>query len=185
MWRGLLLIILAKAICPSTSAAQQWSQACFTDRDSLERTLSAMPLDEIEGVWQFNGGGEVLISKSAGNGYDLISLDAPDRRIMPGTVIGTIRQTAVPHKFDAAVSTSYKSVANPRQWKKFVIEADHSGNFLSFKKVKGKVKVNLWRLIPYMFRGVVAPATDTREGLDGLYRVYPRHYGPGLKKRWL
>lgn len=137
--------------------------------------LSGRRLDPIEGEWTLTGGGDILIVAD-GDGFAIEVVDSPDRSVLPGTVIGRATQSAVKGKYNASVVTDPASGSGKmRSFTLVLNDREH----LSFVENKKGLRINPWRLLPYMFRGVVNRVDTRADNLDGAVR----HLPPGQSDR--
>lgn len=131
--------------------------------------------DPIEGVWRIAGDGAVFAVLPGDGGDDtfrLVIVDSPDMSVLPMTEFGTARRTAVAGRYDACMSASLTSGAAVRRDRNLIISLSDDGRLI-FEPYKKGLKLNLWRVLPYMFRFSVA-AQDTRPSdIDGAVRLYP------------
>lgn len=142
------------------------------------------PTLPIEGIWQLTGGGIVAITKNDDeSGLAIVSIDCPDRSVLPGTVIGNLRQSAIAEKYEAVLFTGFSN-GHPTSSKKIIVRLNDSSH-LSFISVKRGVKINLFRLIPYMFRGVITPAESRADDMQGAVRLDRPVNGRSAKPRYL
>lgn len=148
--------------------------------------LRSHPLHPVEGVWQFTDNGASVAIELCSDAssravtpqtlYRMVLIESPDRSAMPGTVIGMIRPTAKPNTFSANIYTvnTEGELTMPRG---FLIEAgevDANGmiNRLVFYQEKPRLRVNIWNLIPYLYRRVITRNPDP-PAVDGCVRAYP------------
>lgn len=130
--------------------------------------------DPIEGVWRIAGDGAVfaVLPGEGGDTFRLVIVDSPDMSVLPMTEFGTARRTAVAGRYDACMSASLTSGAAVRRDRNLIISLSDDGRLI-FEPYKKGLKLNLWRVLPYMFRFSVA-AQDTRPSdIDGAVRLYP------------
>lgn len=149
--------------------------------DSAMRRLSALPLHDIEGVWRFAGESTVIVVEryDAGQsgmqdyveGYRIILAESPNRALRPGTVIGYLAELGERGKFESKIYTSAagQTLLMP---KKFNLELADGNDRLIFERRKSAFSVNLWRLLPYLWRNAVHP-NQRRNPLRGCVRVFP------------
>lgn len=150
----------------------------------VQDRLNARPQQPIEGIWELTGGGTIaIIHKDGDQGFVIEAIDSPDRSVMPGTEIGRISPTAVPTKYEA---TLYTKIYNGRTSspKKIIMQLNDATH-LSFVTIKKGVRVNLFRLIPYMFRGIVTPIDSKPENVNGAVRVGRPLKGKPITPRYL
>ncbi len=152
----------------------------YEDRDIVERRLKLLPLHDVEGVWQWVDNGSVIaIERYKPEGmpysemcsYRMIILRSPRLSVRPGTVMGYINATAKRNYYEASIYTDFDGGTVLFNAKRFVLTLD--GRRMSFAKMKSSVKVNLWRLAPYMFRYSITRREDNVKGLDGCIKLFP------------
>ena len=172
--------------------------------DELERYLSGQPrqtdvinvinadscfagraVAAIEGVWRLSGS-EGMFAVVADPGtifYRLIVVDSPDRNILPGTVMGACTAAGRKDCFDARIYTSGATglLSKPRR---FTLTLDDDRRLIMVP-VTNKLKVNLWRFLPYMFRVTVTRVNDRPNNLDGAVRIFPAPASSSLTPRYL
>lgn len=151
--------------------------AATAGRSTLARVCSMVDDgggDPIEGVWRIAGDGAVfaVLPGEGGDTFRLVIVDSPDMSVLPMTEFGTARRTAVAGRYDACMSASLTSGAAVRRDRNLIISLSDDGRLI-FEPYKKGLKLNLWRMLPYMFRFSVA-AQDTRPSdIDGAVRLYP------------
>lgn len=151
--------------------------AATAGRSTLARVCSMVDDgggDPIEGVWRIAGDGAVfaVLPGEGGDTFRLVIVDSPDMSVLPMTEFGTARRTAVAGRYDACMSASLTSGAAVRRDRNLIISLSDDGRLI-FEPYKKGLKLNLWRVLPYMFRFSVA-AQDTRPSdIDGAVRLYP------------
>lgn len=149
--------------------------------DSIHNDLARRPLHHIEGEWSFPGTGvrvaisahtpDNIPSASHIDGYRIILLTAPNRSLRPGTVLGHVTSSAVKGKYDARMYTSISglSLSGPKH---FTLTLDETENRIVFQKRQSSYSINLWRLLPYLFRNIVRK-NETEQSIAGCVRVFP------------
>lgn len=159
-------------------------------RDSVEARLGAMPLGVLEGVWQFAAGGPtVAIVPSQGAQQapmEVVVVESADRSLRPGTVVGAIDYAG---ERDVYRATFVADVDHGRGLKtastrQFVLRLDNDGAFLKFEPRQKGYRVNLWRLLPFMFSRLVSPRHGRGQNVDGCTRVFPEP-DPPIEPRYL
>lgn len=164
---------------------------------SLEQHLGSLAhahLDAIEGVWHYAEEMTTVAverftdsSFASRIAYRIVLLESEDFTVLPGTVMGYIADSADPSKFEMWL---YSERRESMLHTPVRLIATLNGSTLTFKKpidVDVKVRVNLARFLPSLFRGVVATPTVATEQLPvGLRRIYPTssgspNYGPRIR----
>lgn len=147
----------------------------------IKERLASMPLHHIEGIWQFTGQGfTVAIERDgaeSGNytsdseGYRIYLIQAPNRALRPGTVIGHVSRSASEGVYDARIYT--KSIGSRMSAPKgFTVKLDAGDSRMVFEPKKSALSVNLWRLLPYMWRYSVRQNHNSAPA-EGCVRVFP------------
>ena len=57
--------------------------------------------------------------------------------------------------------------------KRFTLTLSDDGTGLTFEQFKNPITVNLWRLLPYLWRYTVYPTPNPKEPIKGCVKVYP------------
>lgn len=160
--------------------------------ESFRQRLATTALHRIEGIWRLtSGGGEIgILRKSeapAGGGkdvteYEIIILGASDRALRAGTVIGTLRPTAKASVYQAHI---YTRQAGSRLYdaRTFMLRLDAEENRIVFERKKSNLSVNLWRLLPYLWRAPVERRSEPA-ATEGAIRIYPQPATP-IEPRYL
>lgn len=158
--------------------------------DSVAAQMSLLPLDPLEGIWEFSGDGAIVAiererepRRFASASYRLTAISMPDRSVAPGTLIGRAVTTASDNKFDAAIYTKavYGLLQTPSN---FIMTLTADGRLLLSHYRQG-VKLNLWRMVPYMFRYSVKGVDERPKGIDGMIKLYPTPSKPKTSPRYL
>lgn len=152
----------------------------YADADSVEARLGELPLSPIEGVWQMAAEGAVFAIERAEPSTALapaelriVVISSPRRSVRPGTIVGHAVTTARPGVYRARLYTSFAPKSGLIGAKSFTLEI--KDDMLVFKPDKSAVKVNLFRLLPYMYRRIFTLRDNRRpEDLDGALRLFPR-----------
>lgn len=153
-------------------------------RSKLIDSLRKLPLHHIEGIWRFPATGvEVAIvrdnrsQRASADLYRMILLDSENRATRPGTVMGLITPAATPGEYDARIYTSAlgSSLILP---KNFTLTLSNDDSSLRFKQHKSAITVNLWRLLPYLWRYTIYPTNRSDQHSDGCYRIFPNPPAP-------
>lgn len=159
---------------------------------TIVERLSTSPIDDAEGLWRIAGDGALIaiehtsVTDRPDCGIDLYSLtmvDAPQRHPRPGTLIGYMTPTARRGTFDAVIYTSLNDAVKLERPKKFVITLTADGR-MSITPVRSGLRVNLWRLVPYLFRFSVSLGTNRPADLNGAIREWPEP-DPPARPRYL
>ena len=102
----------------------------------------------------------------------LTIIRSPHRRVRPGSVMGTARPTVKPGVYEATLNTRIAELGGLELPRQFLLTLNRDGTAMTIEPYKSPVKVNLFRLIPYLYR--VVKLQDSRpKGLDGAVRIYP------------
>lgn len=143
--------------------------------------MSELALHHIEGIWQFPSTGvELAIIRENATStdindkpivYRMIIVSSPDRAIRPGTIMGLITPAAKNGEYDANIYT--KNIGSLLSIpKKFSLALSDNDTSLEFKKHRSAFSINLWRLLPYLWRYTVYPNRSNTKS-DGCIRIFP------------
>ena len=155
------------------------------NKSEVKTRLSAMPLDDMEGMWQFPVDGALVVverfvpESHRDDGvirYRLVIVQSPRLSVRPGTVMGYMIPSAKKNFYDALIYTSFDGGTALYKPKKFILKHSDEAN-LSFVEHKTGLKVNLWRMVPYMFRYSITKQDTRPEDMNGCVKVYPQKEG--------
>lgn len=195
MARQLFSLILTLLIIPSLAASilpKESETLLGYERDSVIRRMKQLPLHHIEGLWQFTANGATIaIERYIDNNtphdgasrYRIVIVSSPRLSIRPGTVMGIMIPTAKPNVYDAHIYTDFDGGTTLTGAKRFVLTLSEDSR-LAFNQDKSGIKINLWRILPYMFRYSVTYKNERPRNLDGCVRIYPTPSTP-LQPRYL
>lgn len=191
-----LIITLLAAMLPSLTLhaspgeLERYLASAAGSRDSVDVTciesrLEGRTLAPVEGVWRISGSdGMFAVVADAGTiFYRIVVIDSPDRSVLPGTVMGACTAAGRADSYDAWLYTSGEAGLLSRP-KRFTLSLADDGRLIMVPVVN-KLKLNLWRLLPYMFRMSVSRVNDRPNNLDGAVRVYPEAAASPLTPRYL
>lgn len=152
----------------------------YKDRDSIEYRIKSSGPHRIEGIWQFQADGSTIAierdhaaNHGEGLSYRMVILRSSNRLLRPGTLIGILYPTGKKETFDAEIYTSDADGGKLRSAKKFTLTLEDNDSRIVFRRQKSKYTVNLWRLIPYMWRGVIRTRDNIGEAPDGCVKIFP------------
>ena len=155
----------------------------YDNPDTVRAAMKRRPLHRVEGIWAFpSDGASVAIERYSPPGtigdeavrYRMVILRSPCRSLRPGTLVGYLSATSKPGVYAAEIYTSGNGGATLSKPKSFTLTLIDDAH-LSFRQHSRKVRVNLWRLIPYMSRiNLRISDSDAPSDLDGCTRVFPR-----------
>lgn len=176
-------VTAAEAVQPASPAAPRARSERLEGYDTeaeVRARLSSMPLHPVEGLWEFPAdGGMVAVERCAliaggTRQYRMVVVSVANRALLPGTVLGTFAATAQANVYDGqfftALSADGMTPTSPRQ---AILELDGETSRLSMRRVRKGLTVNLWRLLPYIFRFSVTRRDDSPRNLDGWIRLFP------------
>ena len=149
------------------------------DIDSMRVRLDETDMQPLEGIWYYPNEEMTLgIERYRGKnniGYRIILLDSPDINVMPGTVIGYIAASAVDSKYRLWLYSQRDKVTLKKPLE-CVATLNKETTTFTFDPPKWKVKVrlNIARFLPTLFRGVSIVPEKTGETLPvGFRKIYP------------
>ena len=130
-------------------------------------------LAPIEGVWMTSAGAYIAISANGINTYTMTILHSPDLSILPGTIMGSAHLSGKVGMYDASIFRNFTPDGKGHHSQQLAITVDVSTGMMRFDPYKQGWRINLRRLIPYLFR-VTVQREDTRpDGLEGAMRIFP------------
>lgn len=195
MGRKLALILLLAPLCAMADwlgelPAHGTVLSGFSDPDSVAATMAELPLCPAEGIWQMAADGATFAivreddaSEPMPRRLRMVMVDSPNRRVRPGTVIGHAVPTVKPGVYEAKLYTKIRELGGLDVPRKFLLTVGKDDSTLTMQPFKSPVKLNLLRLIPYMYRAVHLQQSRP-DGLDGAVRIYPYVPNP-LTKTYL
>lgn len=140
--------------------------------------IDSLRTDALEGIWEITGnpsGSLIAITGSAGlpGVFDVTVLESSDWRTPPGRPCGTAVSGSTAGSYDATLrggDTARPGARNVRM----LMELSADGTRLTFRPYRKGLRVNLRRLLPYLF-GVSVSTENTRPDatLDGARRLWP------------
>ncbi|MDE6305911.1 MAG: hypothetical protein K2L90_04900 [Muribaculaceae bacterium] len=166
----------------------------YTNRDSVETRLSGSALHPIEGIWQMTGDGAVIAieqsqpytaGQTLASGYRIVLIQSPCRRIRPGTIMGYATQSAKSGRYDAAIYASVDDNGILHRKRRFTLELHDTESRLAFIRHRADLRIDLRRLIPYLFRVSIATGSDRPRDMDGAIRLFPVSDAVTVNPRYL
>ena len=151
------------------------------DADSMRTRLSETDLQPLEGLWYYPTEQMTLaIEKQSGTTdaiatYRLIMVESPDAHLLPGTVIGCAQPSVVDGKYSLTLYTERDrtTLLHPMECVA-TLNADASTLTFDPPKWKVKVRLNLARFLPQIFRSVsIVPEKEKEPMPQGFRKVYP------------
>ncbi|MBQ6166114.1 MAG: hypothetical protein IJS04_02000 [Muribaculaceae bacterium] len=182
--RRLVLILLTLSLLPLMAVAGNGVPKKSVILDGLDIDSMRVRLDEtdmqpLEGIWYYPNEEMTLgIERYRGKhniGYRIILLDSPDINVMPGTVIGYIATSAVDSKYQLWLY-SQRDKLTLKKPLECVATLNKDATTFTFDPPRWKVKVrlNVARFLPTLFRGVSIIPEMTGETLPvGFRKIYP------------
>lgn len=192
LWMSCMLTLPVRL---SASSPDRWIDTLPTESvvldgymsDGIEERMDIEASSPIEDVWKLVAtGGLIAVERVEPRGADVGSADcyrmvvlrAPDRAVRPGTVMGYLQPTAAGDTYEANIYTDTDGDGTLRGAKSFRVVV--SEDAMQFYRVRSGLSVNIFRLLPYMFRRAVDYRPDDHNGLDGCVRYrdcsFPRYF---------
>jgi len=143
----------------------------------------SIPPTSIEGVWELTDNGAVIAVertqeplKSGTDAYRIVYVAGPDTSLPHGSVIGYVSQGSTTKSYDARIYTRIECddnggifVSNPQSFALTITDDSR----LELRHYMVGLKVNAWRLLPYMLGRVISRRDDRPGNLDGMVRIFP------------
>lgn len=163
--------------------------------DSVRSRLSQLPLDQFEGLWRMSQDGALLAierhtdtsapASDMNTGYRIVMIQSPTRHPRPGTLVGYATATAKAGIYEARIYTSLTDRLGLERPRRFLIHIDNTGSRFHIRPIRSGIKLNLWRMLPYMFRYSIRIKSDRPDDIDGATRVYPLSDAEPIAPRYL
>lgn len=187
--RTLLASLTLLLVTSLAAAYERLPMGDYTLEAAIER-LSAMPLHAVEGIWQFTDNGAMVVveripgASNEASGYRMVIISSPSRSVLPGTVMGTLRTTAKRGEYSATLFTDSDGGSRLLKPKKFTLAMNDDAH-LAFRAHGLKIRVRLWRLLPYVSRLGIYTRDDSPRAAEGCVRIYPSPVDRPLEPRYL
>lgn len=143
-------------------------------RNEVENRLASKNCDRIEGLWRLTGGGADVAIERGGEdgGYLIVVVEAPNRMLLPGTVVGTISAAGNEGMYVAKMFTRIKGdmMIMP---KSFSVKLDEDRGLLEFMKNRSTFRINLWHFVPFLYRNSVSTFQGNAAAHGGAIRLIP------------
>lgn len=140
------------------------------EADSLEHTLPVT--DAVSGIWQVGGGGVVNIVRTGPDRYEIRNVHSIDTRIAPGTLLATAHTAGLQGALDASWLTMSDDCTLGPPYRRMLIKPGGPGQ-LVFEPYQTSPRINIVRLVPYLYRVSLLDPHTPPAGLQGAYRLYP------------
>lgn len=184
-------MLMAEPISAAPDELEKYLESVAGDREDInvinaDAYLEGRGFTSIEGVWRMSGSeGMMAIVADSGTIFQrIIVLESPDRNILPGTVMGVCTALGRNNSYDARIYTTESTSGILSKPKRFTLTLSDEGRLI-MEPITNKLKVNLWRFLPYMFRMSVVRVNNRPDNLDGAVRVYPEAKDSPLTTRYL
>lgn len=125
-----------------------------------------------EGVWRMQPQGAVFAVRAgqAPGVFELVLLDSPDFTLPSDAVMGTMRTTATPWVYDAAISSRPGLPDSPTR--NFIVEVEPEEGRLKMKPYRGRRSLSIRRWAGYLFR-LSVDYPNRPDDHDGAVRLSP------------
>lgn len=152
----------------------------YSTVDSVAARMASLPLCPAEGIWEMADDGALFAiervhssaTETLPRELRLVIIRSPQRRVRPGSVMGTAHPTVKPGVYEARLNTRIADIGGLTMPRKFLLTVNDDRTTLTLEPIKIPLKVNILRMIPYLYRAV--RTQDSRpKGLEGAVRVYP------------
>lgn len=153
----------------------------FGDVAEVRSRIAHSGPHRIEGIWQFpNTGATIAVERISDSSmlpgataYKMVVVRSENRNIRPGTLMGVLAPSARSEVYDAYIYNSVGRKSRLTAARHFTLTLSEQESRLVFKRVKAKYTLNLWRMLPYMFRFAVRKNDNTGEAPLGCVKVFP------------
>ncbi len=149
--------------------------------DSVRARLSALPLHEIEGIWEFAGEGSVMAierderTSGASTVYRMVTVRSSDLALRPGTVMGYLTPSSKRGVYDARIYSSHTDEGTRlHKPSSCTVTLGDDGTRITVKPYGKMFHVNWWRLLlPYMYRHLITRTERSPGDIEGCLRIFP------------
>lgn len=157
----------------------------YENVSAVTERLSQLPLHVIEGLWRFPSEGTLMaiertvlksgIDDNAGaTVYRMVIVEAADMALRPGTVMGWLTPTAKRGVYDARIYSSLSPDGiNLHSPKTYTLTLGDSDSRLSIASYGSSLRINWWRLLPYMYRSFISRREKSPGDIHGCVRIFP------------
>ncbi len=170
-----IILSVAYALCADAFGVGRTGEEHVLEgymRNEVESRLASMNRHKIEGIWRLTRGGADVAIERNGDGYSMVVVEAPNRMLLPGTVIGEITPAGNENMYWARMYTRMNGdmLLMP---KNFSIRLDEKNGLLEFLKNRSNLRINLWHFVPFLYRNSVKVLQGNTTAHDGGIRVFP------------
>lgn len=153
----------------------------IADRGEAERLLSELPLNEIEGIWEYPAD-EVAVmvvrDESAKGRYAICLVESVDCRLYPGQRLGWIEESPDVRKFRISLCSVLNPGGIPGQFKEGMAILSDRGDVLQIEMPKLKLTFNPSIVFPAFWNklrlNLRVKSTDPLERLpEGWVKTFP------------
>lgn len=163
----LTLILASVAICAAERICDMGAAREWCDRTMLHR---------VEGIWEYpDDQTRVLVCRSAAydNRYDIVVVESPDTRLVPGEAIGYMQASPVPTKFEMGLFRS-RQKGILADMAKCLAELTEKDDAIVVRGRKLRFSLASRWFLPSFWRAVRVSLKDPLESLPrGMVRIYP------------
>lgn len=149
--------------------------------ESQMAKFESLPIQSIEGIWEYpNEMMTVAVERFASPhispriAYRIVLLESDDSELLPGTVVGYAAESVDRRKFELWIYSerNLKQLQSPVHC--VATLSEEVLTFVPMKDFNMRVRVNLTRFLPTLFRGIsVYPQVDEETLPVGFRRIYP------------
>ena len=141
--------------------------------DALIERFKGRHLKPIEGLWLWNSGALVAIESDDYGHITLTIVETNDPAVPVPFVIGTGKFTGHEGQYDLELITGGDAIPDTDSKKKLKFIARKTGeHHLTLNQYSTGYKINLWRLVPYLFRYSITKEKEPAD-LNGAMRIWP------------
>lgn len=156
---------------PAVSPSPVEAARMAVDQAAHNRTLSPL-----EGVWQTSPLTILAIIRTGQSTYDIIMYGSDDLSIKLPRKVGSATTAARPGLYDAHIARRISKGGKLSRPANVALQLSDNLAWLEFNVYKKGIRVNLSRLLPYMFRFAFRSVDTSPQGLEGARRIYPAPY---------
>ena len=141
---------------------------------TARQAIGERPPTGLEGVWMLTDDeSTIIIVRESPMTYSILSGRSSNLALPPGLKIGTIRMGGKQHLYDVSLARKINNRGQPSGNTNVALRVDESNDRFYFLPYKHGVSLDLYRLIPYMFRFTIKRQDTRPEGINGAHRLWP------------
>lgn len=162
-------LLIITAVCANSQVISDYGAA----RDWCDNNM----LTNIEGIWEFPEDHTCVLikqTKTDNSLYDIVVVESPDVRLLPGETIGYLKASASSDKYEMGIYRTKLKTGVFSELGKCMAQYNSKDEALTVKGRKLKFSLTSRWLLPSFWRLIKISVNDPLDALPkGLVRLYP------------